>query len=101
MIDIIFAAEEKELFKLLFMRDRTEEEISYDGTEIEPVVDMIIKNTGLGRDDALKLHLGMWTFVHGIAVMVVTSYWEWNIDLASEMLSKIYNGLIVQFCGEK
>ena len=101
MAYIIFAAEERELFRLLFMRDRTGENVPDDGSDIEPIVEIIQKNTGLDRETALKLHLGMWTFVHGIATMVATDYQKWDMNLASEMLTEVYTGLKAQYMGEK
>lgn len=101
MAYIHFAQEDRELFKLLFMRDRTGENIPSDGSDVEPVVEVIQKNTGLERNLALKLHLGMWTFVHGIATMVATDYQKWDMNLTSEMLTEVYNGLKAQYMGEK
>ena len=40
---IQFAKEEKELFKLLFMRDRTGEKIEENREEIRPMLNLIMK----------------------------------------------------------
>ena len=37
-------------------------------------VELIMKGTGLGMNDAFMLHLELWIFVHGIASMIATSY---------------------------
>ena len=59
MAYIRFAREQKELFKLLFMRDRTHEEKAA-GDELEALLGLIQKNMGLSRDDAYRFHLEMW-----------------------------------------
>ncbi len=93
MAYIRFAKEERELFKLLFMRDRTGEKVEEDRESIRPLLDVLQKNLGLSEDDAYLFHLEMWVFVHGIAVMLATSYLEWDIDFISRALSDVYAGL--------
>ena len=73
MAYIAFAKEERELFKLLFMRDRSHE-VPEDPSSIQPLIEEIQRNTGLGREDAFLFHMEMWVYVHGIATMVATSY---------------------------
>lgn len=98
---IRFAREEKELFKLLFMRDRSKEKIPQNLDEIRPMVQIIQKNTGLSEQDAAMFHLEMWVYVHGIATMIATSYLEWNGDMISKMLTDGYMGLKERYCGRK
>ena len=61
------------------------------------VVEVIQKNTGLERNLALKLHLGMWTFVHGIATMFATGFLDLDWELVSRMLTDTYLGLRKQY----
>ena len=97
---IRFAKEEKELFKLLFMRDRSNEKIK--GTaEGEDIIALIQKNTGLDKEQAFMFHLEMWVYVHGIAVMIATSYLEWDWDMISRMLTDAYNGLKITYLGKE
>lgn len=98
---IRFAREEKELFKLLFMRDRSKEKIPQNLDEIRPIIQIIQKNTGLSEQDAAMFHLEMWVYVHGIATMIATSYLEWNGDMISKMLTDGYMGLKERYCGRK
>lgn len=98
---IRFAREEKELFKLLFMRDRSKEKIPQNLDEIRPMVQIIQKNTGLSEQDAAMFHLEMWVYVHGIATMIATSYLEWNGDMISKMLTDGYVGLKERYCGRE
>ena len=95
---IRFAAEERELFRLLFMRDRSGEEKSDGETEdVKKSVELIMKGTGLGMNDAFMLHLELWIFVHGIASMIATSYLNWESELVSRMVSDAYEGIKARF----
>lgn len=96
MAYIRFAREQKELFKLLFMRDRTHEE-KVAGDELEALLGLIQKSMGLNRDDAYRFHLEMWIYVHGIATMIATAYLEWDMDFISAALTDAYQGLRLRF----
>lgn len=92
MAYIRFAKEEKELFKLLYMRDRTLE----SGPSLEPseeLLSLIQKSTGLSREDSKLFQLETWSFVHGIAVMLATDFLELEWELISKMLTDIFVGL--------
>lgn len=101
MAYIRFASEEKELFKLLFMRDRTNEIFTDDDDSIEPLLRLIMQKSGLSFDEAKLFHLEMWVWVHGIASMVATGYLNLDIKLISEMLSDVYNGTMMRFKEKK
>ena len=93
MAYIRFAKEEKELFKLLYMRDRSNETAPKESKLNDEMNDIVCKNTGLSEDEAKLFHFEMWAFVHGIAVMLATDYIELNLELASKMLTDAYQGL--------
>jgi AcrR family transcriptional regulator len=93
MAYIRFAKEEKELFKLLYMRDRSKEMAPKESKLNDEMNDIVCKNTGLSEDEAKLFHFEMWAFVHGIAVMLATDYIELNLELASKMLTDAYQGL--------
>ncbi len=97
MAYIAFAKEQTELFKLLFMRDRTNEEIAENREEIRDILNIIIAQTGFSEDTAYRFHLEMWIFVHGIAVMIATKYICWQYDYVSTVLSDAYLGLLEKF----
>ena len=97
---IRFAREERELFKLLFMRDRSGESVEEDRASIRPQLDLIRRNTGLGEEAAYRFHLEMWIYVHGIAAMIATGYLNWDMDYASQALTDGYLGLKYRFSGE-
>lgn len=92
MAYIRFAREEKELFKFLFMRDRTEDDTS-PASDFEQSVQIIMENTGLSREKATLMHLEMWIAVHGIATMYATSFLTLDWELISNIISDIYQGI--------
>ena len=93
MAYIRFAREETELFKLLFMRDRSGEKITESREEIAPLIKLIQEELNISEEKAFIFHLEMWVYVHGIATMIATSYLEWDLDFISNSLTDIYNGL--------
>lgn len=95
MAYIRFAKDEKELFKLLFMRDRTGEDTVFS-TDFEESVQMIMKANGVTRERARLMHLEMWTCVHGIGVMIATSFLAFDWEMVSDILTDVYQGIRVR-----
>lgn len=93
MAYIRFAKEEKELFKLLFMRDRSAEPSKTETEDTKNLFAVVENNTGISGDSARLFHLEMWAYVHGIATMLATNYLELDDDLVSEMLTDAFQGL--------
>lgn len=98
---IQFAKEEKELFKLLFMRDRTGEKIEENRGEIRPILEIIMKNLGISEDEAFRFHIETWIYVHGIATMLATSFLDWDEEFTSAALTDVYEGLKYRYSGGK
>ena len=97
MAYIRFAKEEKELFKLLYMRDRSGELIP-EGSELTDEMESIVQNnTGLSGADAKLFHLEIWAYVHGIAAMFATGFLNLDWELVSKMLTDSYQGLRKQY----
>lgn len=96
MAYIEFAMQEKELFKLLYMRKANDGSQSNSGL-FDESIELLEKNLGLTKEDATLFHLEIWVFVHGIASMHATGYLELERSLISKMLSNVYNGLKTQF----
>lgn len=97
MAYIRFAKEEKELFKLLYMRDRSGEAIPEE-TDVSNKMEAIVRNnTGLDGADTKLFHLEMWAYVHGIATMFATGYLDLDRELVSKMLTDSYQGLRKQY----
>ena len=98
MAYIGFAREEKELFRLLFMRDRSKEGPPLeDREELRPLLDLIMKNLGISEDEAFIFHIEMWIYVHGIASMIATSYLELDEETVGKMLTDMYVGLTLRY----
>lgn len=100
MAYVEFAIEERELFKLLFMRDRDAAERA-DDSALEPIFTLIAESVGVDIDTARLIHLEIWAFVHGIAAMIVTDYYVPDLELISSMMTDIYMGLKSRFGGAK
>lgn len=90
---IRFAKEEKELFQLLYMRDRSAEPQTIDSELNDKMVSLVRQNTGLENEGAKLFHLEMWAYVHGIAAMFATGFLDLEEDLISNMLTDVYQGL--------
>ena len=73
MAYLLFARDESQLFKLLFMRDRVS-----DGSITDYNMDFgipLIENTvKVDMDTARKLYERNWLYCHGLAVMIATKY---------------------------
>lgn len=93
MAYIRFAREEKELFRLLFMRNRTGEHIQEDRDSVRPLLELLERNLGLSEDEANLFHLEMWVCVHGIAAMLATSYLDWDEEFVSRVVTDVYVGM--------
>ncbi len=97
MAYIRFAKEEKELFKLLYMRDRSGEATPED-LDIDSDMEALVRNnTGLDRVSGRLFHLEMWAYVHGIATMFATNFFDLDWELVSRMLTDCYQGLKKQY----
>ena len=94
---IRFAKEEKELFKLLYMRDRAGENIEEESSAFTQMTDIVRRNTGMDGDMVEMFHLEMWAYVHGIATMFATGFLDLDWELVSKMLSDVYLGLRKQY----
>ena len=92
MAYIRFAKEEKELFKLLFMRDRRGEDLS-PSPDFKESVELIMEANGISEEKATLIHLEMWSCVHGIGTMLATSFLPLDEELISRMTSDVYHGV--------
>lgn len=94
MAYIAFAVEEPRLFKLLYMRDRSGEERINDTAESEKIINVMMKSSGLSKEDAHRLHADLWVLVHGLAVMYATGFETYDEEKTSSMLSDVYCGVL-------
>lgn len=92
MAYIRFAREEKQLFRLIYFRDR-KGDIRPDDASWERAVQEIIASLGVTRAQAERFQLEMWIFSYGIASMAVTDYLEFDEETVSGLVSDVYFGL--------
>ena len=100
MAYVRFAKEEKELFKMLFMCDRQNQDLK-PTEDFETSVEMIMEANGISREKATLFHLENWTFVHGIGVMLATSFVPFEWEFISDMMSDAYQGLRLRHLSEE
>ena len=94
---IRFAKEERELFKLLFMCDRSGEGVPAEEQSFTQMVDIVRQNTGMDEETARLFHLEIWAYVHGIATMFATKFLDLEWALVSRMLTDAYLGMRKQY----
>lgn len=100
MAYIRFAKEEKELFKLLFMCEREDKDLS-PSADFKASVDMLMEQNGITREKAELMHLEMWSCTHGIGAMLATSFLSPDEELISRILTDIYQGLRARIITEE
>ncbi|MBO5789995.1 MAG: WHG domain-containing protein, partial [Clostridia bacterium] len=93
MAYIRFAREEKQLFRLLYMRDLSNENHAETTEGYDRMLSIVQGSTGLDSATAKLFHLESWAFVHGIATMFATGYLDLDWELVSNMLTDAYMGL--------
>lgn len=94
---IRFSKEEPELFKFLFMRDRSKEKITEDKETTAQIVEAVQQATGLSEDKAYLFYVENWIFAHGFASNFATGYVDISMDDVSEMMTDIYEGLKARY----
>lgn len=99
---IRFAAEERELFKFLFMR-RTEptQKFAEEREYMENAIQSLMEKYHIDHNAALTFFLQLWACVHGIATMLATEFRNWNIDFAMWMLEDIETSLGAKFTNDR
>ena len=95
---IRFASEEPELFRLLYMRDRSGIDREHEDDEIwRGIIDTVREVTGLSDENSQLFHIEMWMIVHGIATAIATGYLDIGEELISKMITDAYQGLRSRF----
>jgi len=100
---IRFASKEPHLFHLLFEGD---DGVSYlDGDKLltaDPkILEIVMRETGLSKDDCGLLYLENWIFAHGLAVMIVNKSLLFDEKNISRMLSDVYQGTLERFLNQE
>ena len=89
---ILFAKEEPQLFRLLFMCDRQGQPSAPDANEAY-VLEMLMARYGLTRQQAADFHMQMFIFTHGMAVMIATHFVAYNQEDISRLLTQQFEAL--------
>lgn len=90
---ILFAKEEPQLFRLLFMCDRQGQPPSAPDANEAYVLDMLMARYGLTRQQAADFHMQMFIFTHGMAVMIATHFVAYNQEDISRLLTQQFEAL--------
>ncbi len=97
---IRYAKEHPNFFKYLFMRDRTGESRTEDAYHFRRE-SKLAKGYGLSDDEADRMHAHMWIYVHGIATMYATNYFDWDWQTVSAMLTEEFMSVKDKLFGGK
>lgn len=94
-----FALEERELFRLLFMRDRSGEGKIDDRESVRPILNLLQEKLGLDAGTGSPLPWGKC----GCLSMASPRRWQlaiwpWDEEQVSRMMSDVYLGLRHRFC---
>lgn len=97
---IRFAKEEREMFRYLFMRKRTDNKSGdNDDQTMSFVLPAAMESTGLNQQQAQQFHGQLWIHVHGIATMLATEYYDWDMKQISAIISECYLALLHYYKG--
>lgn len=97
---ILFAVEEGNLFRLLFMKERgAVKNITAILPEIDENYQEILASVrdeyGLNEDDARRFYRHLWTYSHGIATMTVTELCRFTGEEIARMSADVAKSLII------
>lgn len=100
-----FANEEKELYKLLLLRDRSGEkeqgeELGLAGAT-QSVYQSIMQSTGYSLQTAKAFHSHMFVYIQGMASMLVSGYQRYDEALFSQYLTEEYQALRLLYDSQK
>ena len=96
---ILFAQEEPQLFRILFMCDRSAQgdQTQHPDRTIDFVLELVMKGTGLDRAKAEEFHRHLWIYTHGLASMVVTRFVTLNREEIEQLLRQEYYAVRMLF----
>lgn len=95
-----FAIEKPKLFQLLFMSE-TDQNTTMNALPIvddnyEDILASITGQYGIPKDDALSLYSHLWIYTHGIASLCATKTVKFGAAEISEMMTEIFQSLLVK-----
>lgn len=90
---IRFAREKPQLFRLLFMCDRSGSDQGPDDRYAD-ILQISSEATGLDIETTKLFHMHMWVYVHGLATMAATNYLELDDELISTLLTGHFRAML-------
>lgn len=94
---IRFAAEEKQLFRLLFQSDSFRGQgiaLLMDTPELEPVLEVFQQEAELSPMQAKQVFKTLFLLVHGYASMLANNTMEYNEEEIAQVLNTAFSGLM-------
>ncbi len=93
---ILFARQEPELFKLLYMNnDENDSGLSNKlDDNFDYILSTVMEQTGLPRKEAQKFYEAIWIATHGIATLLATKFMNFTQEQISEYLTLVYKGVL-------
>lgn len=92
-----FSDEEKALYRLLFLRDRSQDAVSElergFSDANEAAYNALMQANGYTLDEAKAFHLHMFIYIHGLAAMIATGYIPYVQRDCSALLTEEYEAL--------
>ena len=92
-----FANEERELYKLLLLRNRNGEQEQGEDPSLAQASDAeyaaIMKATGYSLDKARDFHAHMFVYIQGLAAMIASGYLPYQEGMCSQLLTDEYQAL--------
>ena len=103
---IRFASEHPQLFRLLFMKERSRRPDAKNilrGIEehYEQIMSSIVNEYGISDPVAEELYFDLWVFSHGIAVMTVTGVCKFSENRIEQMLTDVFTALLAKIKTER
>lgn len=96
---LMFAVEQPELYKLLFMNEKSGKKNFSDtfnatGKTASICVEFIMRDYELEYDEALKLFRHLWIYTYGLGTLIATRVYRFKESEMSEMLTCEFTGIL-------
>ena len=101
LVYIGFARNNPNMFKLLYMRDRSNESKTFNDESLEGIYQTISKKSNVSLEEAKEAHLKYWFYMHGIATLVSSSYLSYDEAYIEQLLKEGYEGIIYSIKNRK
>lgn len=101
---IRFAAEEKNLFRLLFQSNEFSGVTLMDlihSEELAPVMQVLLREAGVAADGAEEIFTTLFVFIHGYASLLANNEMLYDGQRLSALLKRVYKGAVHTAKNEK